>query len=162
MAYTIGTILYATDLGSHDTEVFRHAAGLARQFGAKIHIIHALEPIGDFAHAMLDNYVPREDQERLHQESYASVCTKLKNRLDKRCRDELQVEMSELVAGMRMLEGRPSQVILAEAKRIGAELIVLGSHTHSALDEMLIGSVARKVTQNATVPVLLVPMQQRD
>ncbi len=161
MAYTIGTILYAIDLSSHNTKVFQHAAGLAQGFGAKIHIIHALEPIGDFAHSMLDNYVPPQEQERLQKESYTAIHSKLKTRLEQLCKDELHVELNQLVAGIQLLEGRPSQVILEEAKRVGADLIVLGSHTHSALDEMLIGSVARKVTQNANVPVLLVPMREQ-
>ena len=49
MDYTIRTILYATDLGPHGVEVFNHAFSLAKQYGAKIHVVHALEPMSDYA-----------------------------------------------------------------------------------------------------------------
>lgn len=160
MTYTIRTILYATDLGPHQPKVFRHAAGLAKQFGAKVHIVYVLEPLGEFAHSLIDNYVPTEVQERLHKEGYAEARQKLQARLDKSCKEDLGIDSKVVMSEVRIVEGRPATVILDEAKRIGADLIVLGSHGHTALDEMLIGSVARKVTLKATVPVLLVPIKE--
>ena len=56
------------------------------------------------------------------------------------------------------LEGRPSTAILDYVVEQEAGLVVLGSHGHSALGELLIGSTAREVTQRARVPVLLVPI----
>jgi len=44
---------------------------------------------------------------------------------------------------------------------VSAELIVLGSHGHTAIGETVLGSVAHKVTMKATVPVLLVPIGHR-
>jgi nucleotide-binding universal stress UspA family protein len=160
MAYSIRTILYATDLGSHERETFCHAAGLAQQFGARIYIVHALEPIGEFAHSLLDNYLSAEAQANLHQEGFAKVREQLQARLSSFCADELQAKAEEAAFEIRLIEGRPAQVILDEAKRIGADLIVLGSHGKSALDEMLMGSVAHKVTMKSSVPVLLVPIQE--
>ena len=48
-----------------------------------------------------------------------------------------------------------SDVILEEALHFGADLIVMGSHGHSGLREALLGSVAKEVIRNSTVPVLL-------
>ena len=160
MVYRIRTILYATDLGSLERETFRHAAGLAQQFGAKIYIVHALEPIGEFAHSLLENYLSPEAQENLHQEGFAKVREELRARLSSFCADELKANVEETACEIRLIEGRPAQVILDEAKHVGADLIVLGSHGKSALDEMLIGSVAHKVTMKSSVPVLLVPIQE--
>jgi len=44
---------------------------------------------------------------------------------------------------------------------VNAELIVLGSHGHSAIGEAVLGSVAHRITMKATVPVLLVPIGHR-
>jgi nucleotide-binding universal stress UspA family protein len=63
------------------------------------------------------------------------------------------------VRGMRG-GGRLGQVgrVIVEAARIqDADLIVLGFHRHSLIDEILGGSVARKVRRSSTVPVLTVP-----
>ena len=45
---------------------------------------------------------------------------------------------------------------LAHAKRIAARYIVLGSHGHGALGNLVMGSVATRVVAQCGVPVLLV------
>jgi nucleotide-binding universal stress UspA family protein len=55
------------------------------------------------------------------------------------------------------LQGATVATVLAEADRLGAELIVLGSHGHGAVYELLVGSVAEGVVRRSKVPVLLVP-----
>ncbi|MFU2488678.1 universal stress protein [Thauera sp. WH-1] len=39
-------------------------------------------------------------------------------------------------------------------------MIVMGSRGHSAIGELLLGSVAHKVTMKADVPVVLVPIDR--
>ena len=51
---------------------------------------------------------------------------------------------------------RVSRVIVEDAERWPADVIVIGSHGHRALEQLLIGSVAEGVTRSAQVPVLLV------
>jgi nucleotide-binding universal stress UspA family protein len=57
-----------------------------------------------------------------------------------------------------VLEGAPADQLLALADRIGADLIVLGARSHSAVTRVLLGSVAQAVSERAKVPVLLVPV----
>jgi nucleotide-binding universal stress UspA family protein len=60
--------------------------------------------------------------------------------------------------------GRVGQVgreILEVAAAEGADLIVLGCHRRSVLDELLGGSVARRVRRGSAVPVLVVPRHRR-
>jgi nucleotide-binding universal stress UspA family protein len=52
--------------------------------------------------------------------------------------------------------GSPAGAILEYAHEVGASLIVVGSHGHSVLGGLLIGSVAHKLTQLSTCPVLVV------
>jgi nucleotide-binding universal stress UspA family protein len=47
--------------------------------------------------------------------------------------------------------------IVACAGRIDAQLIVLGTHGHTGLDRLMLGSVAEKVLRTAACPVLTVP-----
>jgi nucleotide-binding universal stress UspA family protein len=51
---------------------------------------------------------------------------------------------------------RVADVILSEARRWGADLIVIGSHGRSGVRRMILGSVAEGVAQRSTVPVLIV------
>jgi len=51
---------------------------------------------------------------------------------------------------------RPSDLIVAEAARWPAEVIVLGTHGRRGLHRLLLGSVAEGVIRASTIPVLLV------
>ena len=56
--------------------------------------------------------------------------------------------------------GSPAGVILEYAREVSAGMIVVGSHGHSVLGGLLIGSVAHKLTQLSACPVLVVRDQQ--
>ena len=51
--------------------------------------------------------------------------------------------------------GQPAETICHVASQLGCTLIAMGTHGRGALATMMIGSVAGKVLQLATVPVLL-------
>lgn len=53
-------------------------------------------------------------------------------------------------------EGAPKEVILDEAERWGAHLLVLGSHGRGAVNRFLLGSVSHAVAQHAHCSVELV------
>ena len=149
--------------GPHGAEVFNHAFSLAKQYDAKIHVVHALEPMSDYAQSLVETFVPPDTLKALHQDGFEQVHQEMRRRLEKFCEDSLHPEAKTVVADMRVVEGHPAQVIVDEAQRIGADLIVLGSHGQTALGEMLIGSVAHKVLMKARhpgIPVFLVPIDR--
>ena len=61
-----------------------------------------------------------------------------------------------VVAESRLVEKAPADGILSVAEDVSADLIVLGTHGHSGLNRLLLGSVAEKVVRRARVPVLTV------
>ncbi len=154
----IKTILYATGLGTHAPQVFRYAMSLAAQYDAKIVIVHALEPLGPTAKAMVEMYLPDDTLRSFQREGYERVMATVRDRLARFCREECgpDAHCEDRVADIRVLQGHPSDVILAEAAACGADLIVMGSHRHTAMGEMLLGTTAHQVTQRASLPVLLV------
>ena len=54
-----------------------------------------------------------------------------------------------------VLNGRSASSIIDEARGYGAELIVLGSHGHSRIASMLLGSTSAEVVARAHCPVLV-------
>lgn len=54
-----------------------------------------------------------------------------------------------------LLRGRPGTVVIEEAERTRADLIVLGSRGHGQLETMLLGSVSAEVVDGAPCPVLV-------
>jgi len=55
-----------------------------------------------------------------------------------------------------IVEEEPTRGIIAEAVRIGADLIVIGSHGRRGLRRLFLGSVAEHVVRNSPVPILVV------
>lgn len=53
-------------------------------------------------------------------------------------------------------EGQAASAIALQAERIGADMIIMGTHGRSGLPHMLLGSVAEKVVRTASCPVLTV------
>jgi nucleotide-binding universal stress UspA family protein len=155
----IKTILYATDLAPRAPVVFRHAVGVAKGVGARIVLLHALEPLGTTAASLVENVVPRDQLDAVRRQGLANVEKEIHSRLDAFCKQELGPGASErdVVAEIRILHGAPAQTILAEAARLPADLIVMGTHGHPALERFLVGSVASRVVQQSPIPVLLVP-----
>jgi len=60
-----------------------------------------------------------------------------------------------VVVETAVLEGRPATVITDEAERIGADLIVVGSRGHGAIESMLLGSTTAEILDGARAPVLV-------
>lgn len=58
-------------------------------------------------------------------------------------------------------EGDCAEAILRVANRIGVEVIVLGSHSRKWFENTTMGSVTKKVLQNTTIPILIVPTKKQ-
>lgn len=157
MNHVLHTILCAVDLGPRDPDVLRHAAGLAGACGARLYLLNVVEPLSDFTRSLVDSYVPDDKLRELREEGFDEARRFLGERLEEYRRT---AGAPAPVAGIEVLEGHPAKVILEQAERLRADLIVLGSHGHSALGEMLIGSVAHRVTLKSRVPVLLIPVRE--
>ena len=59
-----------------------------------------------------------------------------------------------------LLQGATVETLMAEADRLSAALVVLGSHGHGRIYDLVVGSVAEGVVRASTLPVLLVPAQR--
>lgn len=64
---------------------------------------------------------------------------------------EVQAEVVEIPPDHRLV----GEVLLEEAERVSADLLVMGAYSHSRLRELILGGVTRHVLQNADLPVLM-------
>lgn len=158
------TILYATDLGRSAPGVLRHALSLARAYGGRVVCLHVVEPLGPSARHMVELYAGEGTAGQVEGRRWQELQRSLVERLQASCREEsgCAADGRDLLAEVRVVRGRPDQAILEEARRIKADAIVMGSHGHTSVGELILGSTAHRVVQRATVPVLLVRVPEAD
>ena len=135
--------------------MFRHAVGLAEKLGAELHAITvtAAVPMHPFA-----EYVSPEQIEAIKAGASENRAAELRQRLDKFAADNPDYDVKKVLVSVNATEGDAPKEILAAAKRVAADMIVMGSRGHSPMGEIFIGSVASKVTMKTRIPVVLVPM----
>jgi len=59
-------------------------------------------------------------------------------------------------------EGDFADSILKAANNLHAEFIVMGSHSHKWLENIIMGSVTEKVLRHTSIPLFIVPTKNRD
>jgi len=155
----INTILYASDMGKASRPAFLRAASEAIQHDAQITYLHVMEPMNRSTETMIESYLSEEVLDSLRDKGVDAMKVKMIKRVGDVIREELtDIELPQGTPNCHIESGRPNEVILAVAKEINADLIVMGTRTHSSIGKILMGSTAQKVLQSSEIPVLVVPL----
>ncbi len=59
-----------------------------------------------------------------------------------------------------VLEGETSEAILDYCKEYNIDLLVIGTHSHSVLDNLLMGNSAVRIVRHSEIPLLVVPTKE--
>jgi universal stress protein A len=141
MGYPYKIILCPVDFDDNSIAALAHARRLAIDMGGTIHLLHVL-PILPM---LIDQGVKVNRDEVADQEAQR----KLKDIV----RRKLTRTPAEIHSRISFVSEVP-KTILAFAREIGADLIVMATHRHSAIGRILFGSVTEAVVRNAVCPVL--------
>lgn len=128
--------LVGTDFSRSSRQVLRFAETLARWHGARLVVMHVVEPVHQVEGIDAAAYV--EEARRRAQRELA----------------KLKPEPDEVLVGI----GDPAEVLVAAATERQATLLVVGTRAGSALARWLLGSVAQRVLHASPCPVLVVPL----
>ncbi len=159
-------ILVPIDFSDVTPPVLGLARQLAKALGAEIHLIHVKEltaaatpgalgyglagmpelapmsgvPVPGFEPMQGSIPVPEDESQKL----------KLTKWQDEIAEDGIKVSLHEPT-------GIVAEEILNQADDLNADLIVMGTHGHGAMYNLLVGSATKGVLKHSTRPVLLVP-----
>lgn len=157
----IRSMLCATDLGLYSPYVMQHALALARSFNAELYVIHAVEPMGQFAESLLESYLDEHTLAQVRGRALNTVMANIEQRVLENFRDELgEKEDLALIRAVRVRQGDPADVILEQALRLSVDLLIVGSHSKGAGAEVPLGRTAVRILQLSPVPVYMVPLAQ--
>ena len=125
----LNQVLFATDFSDGDLEAFKSSCKLALDWNAKLHIVHVEDP--------------RESVKP------ANRRTSPERELVRFIPENFGIDYSQEV-----LVGDAAEEILCFADKIGATLIVLGTHGRDGMRRFFSGSVAEEIMRKAKCPVM--------
>jgi nucleotide-binding universal stress UspA family protein len=145
----IRTILHPTDFSEHSANAFGLACALARDYSARLLVLHVVErPVLAYGGVMTPPPPPPSPEAR------EAAIEKLR-----------RISPADRAIPVEHLceEGDAATGILQVARERQGDLIVMGSHGRTGLGRLLMGSVAEQVVRRAACPVLIVraPFQQQ-
>jgi nucleotide-binding universal stress UspA family protein len=149
----IHEIVYSTDFSPCARHAFEPAVELARRFGARLHVLHVLVPLYPLVLDPMMYAPPAAD-------AFDEVQVEA----------ELRVEELALVAERRGVEvvtalergAEPAAVLVDYARRLGAGMVVIGTHGRRGPTRLLLGSVAEEVVRHSPCPVLAIRGRKGD
>lgn len=137
-------IVAPVDFTAASAVALRAAVELATRYGARLTMLHALEPP---RHLVLTGSEAWRVMERVDNESPAIV-----ERLQKQARALGSSDARPLV-----VTGDAHHGILRAVATTAADLVVMGVAPRTRVDEVIFGSTLRVVLRRAKVPILVVP-----
>lgn len=142
-------ILVATDFDTCAEAALDQALALARPLHATVYLFHAYTlPVAAFPGG---NFAPRAEIEPLIVDSARqSLAESVAKRKESGVAGDVDI-VPVLEEG-----DRPSEAVLAAAKRLDADLLVVGTHGRHGFEHALLGSVAEALVRVSPVPVLTV------
>lgn len=133
----IHTILHPTDFSEHSRHAFQLACALARDYGARLIVLHVASP----PTAIYDGGMM----------ALPTDLDELRKTLEAMRPDDPSLRVEH-----QLREGYAPSEIVDAARDNACDLIVLGTHGRSAVARLLMGSVAEPVVRKAHCPVLTV------
>lgn len=133
-------LLVPVDFSQPSLAALRHALALALASGARVVLLHVLEPF--HASRLMDVAAVQADARRAANERLEALL--------------IATRKTWPAVSRELRAGHPVTTIIALAKRTQADLIVMGTRGQTGLRRRLIGSVAERVVREAHCPVLVV------
>ena len=133
----IKTILHPTDFSKPSEYALRFACALARDYQARLLLLHVIEPPVYYGELGMTVPLPADFHESLEK--------RLSQLVPADCGIPVQI---------MLVEGNAAGEIRRAAEEQHCSLVVLGTHGRTGLSRVLLGSVAEDVVRHSRVPVL--------
>jgi nucleotide-binding universal stress UspA family protein len=153
---SVDLVLCATDLSLEESTAWRSAARLVQALNARVRILHVIEPV-TFPYPA-EGPGREELREKLRADLLSEARRVVRTRLASLEREWAEGYRADKIEAVTALEGFAAQMILLEAERTAADMILVFNRRRSPLHRLLRGSVAQQVVSGARIPVVAVPI----
>lgn len=142
-------VLVAVDLSEASARVVEAARRVAMQSGADIYLLHVAEPNPDFVGYEAGPDVVRSQVAEEYRKEHRALQQHAEH-----------LREAGISTTALLVQGPTVATTLEQAAKLDAALIVVGSHGHGALYDVLVGSYSAGILRKASVPVLVVPTRK--
>lgn len=142
---SVRTILCPTDFSVFSSRALRHAVALARQFSARLDVVHVTPGLGSVTGDTLLPHAVAELVPAVRREAESNARRFVEPAVEARIPVEIEIR-----------DGNPWREILSLAERRPADLVVMGTHGRSGFERFVLGSVTEKLIRLLPCPVLTV------
>lgn len=146
--FRLKKIMVPIDFSNCSRKALAYAIPLAKQFQAEIILLSVTERFPPLAEA------PPFDSNLVQEEANARTKTELR-KLQRELPDEVHAHVAIGI-------GHPHSQIVAKAKALHVDLIVISTHGRTGLRHVFMGSTAERVVRYAPCPVLVVREKEHD
>lgn len=149
-------VLIALDNHSNYNLVSSKGYELARALGASIALLHVFPDTITTSPNAFSGLYPMMGTMDIEQG------LKMAERLDEESKNflnQVKAEMNDEQTDIYTAEGDVADAILEIANNSKADVIVIGSHSRSGIDRLLMGNVAQKVVKHSNIPMFIVPVK---
>ena len=156
----IKKILYATDLSKNSAYAFQYALDVAQKSGARIVILHAIEPIPPMVRHYVKGFADEIRWEEKVKYEQETAIEEIRKRLQVFCDREARkcLPCVDLISATLVRPGHPVEEILKAAEEEACDILILGTHGKGFLKQTFLGSVARSVLDRTRKPVFIIPL----
>ncbi|MDR5589497.1 universal stress protein [Christiangramia sp. SM2212] len=146
---TFKNIMVAVDFNDSIGELMVYADSLAQKFGSKVWVLHVADPEPDFV-----GYEPGPQYIRdIKAEEYREE----HHNLQEICKNFISEEVQ---ADALLIQGSTVKTVLSEAQKLNVDLLIVGTHKHSFLHNLLQESVSMELIKKAEIPMLTIPIEE--
>jgi len=145
-------VLITLDYNPNSEKVVTMGHQLAQLMEAEICLFHVLSDV---------SYYGMQYEPFMGYEGYAfPVDYQIQEEFVKVAKDYLEKTAAHLGGNnisTHLAEGDTAKKILEYAEEWGADVVVMGTHSHSTLEKLFLGTVASSVLERTSIPVYMVP-----
>ena len=134
-------ILVPTDFSSNSVNALEYAGNLTKATKSIIHVLHCVEPISAANNSIEEQTIIHEGLIRLEKQMKIFI----------RNLHDVENEIIEVIR-----TGKAYEQILNYARDAEIDLIVLAANGWSGSQDLILGTVAEKVTRYSKIPVIII------
>jgi len=142
-------ILVAIDFNDAVGELLSYAESIAEKFGAKIWVVHVAAPDPDFVgYDTGPQYIRdmRADELKAEHKELQQI-------------REMFIDKN-IDSDALLIQGSTVETVLEEAKKLKADMLIVGTHKHSFFYNLFAESVSVELFKNSEIPVLSIPFRE--